>query len=185
MQKTCTAIMLAVLATGCATVEKVAMDPNAATAMRGKTVVRTTRTEKPGFAAMTAGKAVFAVAGALPGIPAGNEIIDKNNVPVPDDAIGQALGARLQGARGMRMVEAPVTVASNDVAQIALAASGKADYVLDVQTVGWQFIYFPMAWGRYKVIYKAQARMIDVAGKKVVAQARCERDPAYADSAPT
>lgn len=176
---------IAILATACGTVEKVAIDPGTTTAMRGKTVVRTTRVDKPVFGAMTAGNGAFAVLGAMAGLSAGTELIKKNNVPVPDDAIGSALGAQLQATRGMRFIDTPVTVATGDVGPIVAAAKGKADYVLDVQTVSWQFIYFPMSWRHYKVLYRAKARVIDVATEKVVAQGTCARDPAYSESAPT
>lgn len=176
---------VATLLSACSTVQQVKVDPAATTAMRGKTVARTTRTEVPDFAAMTAGKATFAVLGAFAMISAGNELVKVNHVPVPADAISQALGDQLQGARGMRLVGATIPVTSSDAAQIAAAAEGKADYVLDVQTLDWKFVYFPTAWGRYKVLHVARASLIDVATKKVVAQGRCARDPGYTENAPT
>ena len=184
MQKFAAVLLLASLA-GCATVDKVAIDPTAATALRGKTLVRTSRAAVPDFAAMTPGKASFAIVGSLAAISAGNELIKTNHVPVPAAAISQAISEQLQGARGMRLVADPVAVGSRDVAQIAAAAAGKADYVLDVETVGWRFGYFSMSWNHYKVGHQAQGRLIDVANKKIVAQGNCSRDPAYSDSLPT
>lgn len=185
MKKLAIVIAAATLATGCATVEKVALDPGIATSMKGKTVVRTTRAAKPDFVAMTPTKAAFGMVGALSAISAGNELIKENNIAVPADAIGQRLGEQLQGVRGMQFAAMPLTVTSEEAAQIATAASGTADYVLDVQTKGWMLSYFPTSWGRYRVIHTAHARMIDVANKKVVAQGVCARNPENAEGAPT
>jgi hypothetical protein len=184
MQKIIVVVALATLA-GCATVEKVAIDPGASNALRGKTLVRTSRAAVPDFSASTPGKAAFAVIGAFAAISDGNALIKSNQVPVPAGAIGQAVSAQLQSARGMQLVAAPVAVNSRDTAQIAAAASGKADYVLDVETVGWSFIYFPTSWNHYRVQHQAQGRLIDVANKKIVAQGNCSRDVAYSDSLPT
>lgn len=185
MKKLVLVLGSAALLSACSTVQQVKVDPTAATAMRGKTVVRTTRAEVPAFGAATPGKAAFAVVGALAMISAGNELIKVNHVPVPADAISAALGDQLQSARGMRLVAATVPVTSSEPAQIAAAAAGKADYVLDVQTLDWKFIYFPTAWGRYKVMHMARASLIDVSTKQVVAQGRCTRDPVYTENAPT
>lgn len=175
---------VASLLSACSTVQQMKADPVASTAMRGKTLARTSRAEVPPFTAVTPGKAAFAVVGALAMVSAGNELIKANHVPVPADAISQALGEQLQGARGMRLVGAAIPVTSSDVALIAAAADGKADYVLDVQTLGWNFSYFPTAWTSYKVTHAARASLIEVASHKIVAQGRCARDPAYTENAP-
>jgi hypothetical protein len=173
------------LLTGCATVEKVPLATTVVTAMNGKTVTRTTRVAKPAFNALTPAKGALGMFGAVAAISAGNELVETNNVAVPADAIGQALGEQLQAVRGMRMAAVPLTVASKDAEQIAAAALNKADYVLDVETVNWMFVYFPTQWGRYKVIHTANARVIDVATRKVVAQGVCSRNPEFTENAPT
>lgn len=175
----------AVLLTGCASAPKVALDGELAASLRGKTLVRTERTATPDFVAMTPTKGAFAMVGAFAAIAAGNDLVRENQVPAPAGAIGQGLGEELRNARGMRLVAAPLVVSSAEPEQVAAAAAGQAEYVLDVQTMGWSFGYYPTHWGSYAVRHGAQARLIDVAGKKVVAQGSCLHNPDYSDKSPT
>lgn len=170
------------LLSGCATVEKVALDPTTSAGMKGKSIVRTTRAAKPDFVAMTPTKGALGMLGAFAAISAGNELVKEHHIDLPADAIALDLGSRLKAGRGMALVAAPLAIATDDASGIAAAADGKADYVLDVQTTGWAFGYFPTAWGRYHVGHTASARVIDVASKKVVAQGTCARAPANADN---
>lgn len=176
--------MAAVLATGCATVNKQPIDSNVSEALKSQSVVPTSRS-KPDFTAMTAGKAAFAVVGAFAMISAGNEIIAKNNVPDPSEAIARGLGKSLTERYGSQFTPQPITVSTEDAAQLASAANGQARYVLDVQTILWNFAYFPTDWTHYRVMYSAKARLIDTEKKTVVAEGVCKQIPEDNNGAPT
>lgn len=185
MKKIAFVLATTTLITGCATLEKVTIAPTVASAMQGKTVALTTRGKKPDFSALTPAKGALGLMGAIAAVSAGNDLILKNDVPVPADAIGLALGQQLQSARGMQLVATPITVVSDEIEQVVAAVNGQANYILDVQTTGWMSVYYPLAWGRYRVIHSAQARLIDTASKQIVAQGACMRTPDAPDSAPT
>lgn len=53
--------------------------------------------------------------------------------------------------------------------------------MLDVRTINWSFVYFPTDWNHYRVLYSAQARLIDAKTKAVVAEGFCARVPDKAD----
>lgn len=184
MKKLALAVTIATAAAGCATIQKVSIDSNSVSVMKGQTVALTTRAAKPDFAAQTAGKAAFAVLGAVAMISAGNEIIRTNDVQDPAGDISRWLGDDLRDIRGMQVV-APITVTSGDAEQLASAASGKARYVLDVETVNWMFGYFPTDWSHYRVMHVANARLVDVATRKVVAQGQCKHMAESNTDAPT
>ena len=65
---------------------------------------------------------------------------------------------------------------STDVAKLARQYS-KADLLLDVRTVDWNFIYFPTDWNSYQVIYRSKLRVIDTKNAKLLAEGYCERGP--------
>lgn len=184
MKKLMLAMTIAALTTGCATVEKQSITSTASGSLKDQTVVQTAR-PVPAFAAMTAGKAAFAMLGGVAMIAAGNDLVKTNAVPDPSVAISAALLQHLQAARGVRAVAPAVMVDSSSPEQIAAAGSGKAKYILDVQTVGWGFSYFPMDWSHYRVVYSANARLIDTTTRQVVAQGTCKRAPESNTNAPT
>lgn len=183
MKKILILISFALLFTGCASVTKVPMSAQTANSLKQQTLTHTTRA-KPDFAAMTAAKATFAVVGAFAMIADGNNIVKTNNVADPAEAIAAGLANALTESHGVK-VSAPAAVTSNDAAEIAAAAKDKASYVLDVQTLGWSFAYFPTDWTHYRVMYSARARLIDTATKAVVAEGACSRVPQTNVNAPT
>lgn len=184
MKKIALAVAAAALVSGCATTQNIPMDPAAGMALKGQSVAVTARAEKPSFSAMTAGKAAFALIGAALMIKEGNSIINDNEVPDPAVAIREALAKHLAETRDMRVAPA-LNVNTEDAQQLAVAANGSAKYVLDVQTVGWMFGYFPTDWTHYRVMHTAQARLIDADSKKVIAAGSCARIPETNANAPT
>lgn len=174
----------AVVLAGCASVNKQPVSAGAKSELRDQRVA-TTKRAVPDFAAMTAGKAAFAVLGALAMISEGNGIIARNKVADPADAIAAGLVASLAGGYSARAADQPVSVAVDDVAGVATAANGAARFIVDVQTLNWSFGYFPSDWTHYRVIYTAKARLIDAQSKSVVAEGFCKQIPETNEGAPT
>jgi hypothetical protein len=54
-----------------------------------------------------------------------------------------------------------------------------------VRTINWMFAYFPTAWTRYRVMYSARLRLIDVKRSQVIAEGSCSRIPEETPNAPT
>lgn len=169
---------------GCATVNKQAIDKSAATSLKNQTLAHTTR-KTPDFSAMTAGKAAFALVGAIAMISEGNSIVSKNNIADPADSIALGLAKSLEAAHGSRLVTPPVFVDTDDATQIVTRINGAARFVIDAKTINWSFGYFPTDWSHYRVIYSAKARLIDTQTKAVVAEGFCKRIPENNTNAPT
>lgn len=184
MEKIVLAVTISLLATGCATVQKVPLGAESSAALKNQTVVQTTRS-KPDFVAMTAGKATFAMLGALAAISEGNDIVKTNNVADPASEISTTLAQDLQASRNVQLISPAVFVDSAEPEKIAAAANGKARYVLDVETAGWMFSYFLTDFTHYRVSHTAHARLIDTETKKIIAQGTCRRTPESNVNAPT
>lgn len=143
-----------------------------------------TTSDKPDFAAMTAGRAMFAVVGAIAMINAGNEIIRKYGVEDPAVFIGQEVSKYLAEAWSIDVVQ-PVSSGKEDALDHLVAEHSGSDYVLDVRTISWSFGYFPTDWDNYRVMYSVKSRLIDVQAKEVVAEAFCFRVPKESYNAPS
>jgi hypothetical protein len=152
---------------GCVSTKIVPLQPARMASLQGKTLT-VAKHEKPSFGAMTAGKALFGVIGAVAMVAKGNSIVQEHNVEDPAGYIATALAGDLATAHSMTL--APV--------------GGGADFLLDVKTVNWSFVYFPTAPRRYRVIYSTKLKLTDTKSGKVLAEGFCARIPEKSDSAP-
>jgi hypothetical protein len=160
MQKFLLAISIALVVSGCASVNIQPIDIKSVAALKNQSLSHTKR-EKPSFAAMTPGKAVFGLIGAAVMISEGNKIIEENGVPDPATSIAIGLAKALGEKYGTKFSGNTVLVTTDEAERIADASKASAKFVLDVATINWSFIYFPTSWARYRVIYTARARLID------------------------
>lgn len=169
---------------GCATYQTHPITQDGTKALRGQSVAVTSR-KVPDFTAMTPTKAAFGLLGAAAMISDGNSIVANNKVQDPANAIASSLSTALSAAYATTVVPTAVATDKDDAPTIAAAADASTRYVLDVQTVNWNFVYFPTAWGSYRVIYVARARLIDVQSKTVAAEGVCKRVPEETKDAPS
>jgi hypothetical protein len=176
--------LCAAVLSGCAAPQPQRIDPRAIDGLREQTASTSTR-EVPGFVALTATKAAFALAGGLVALSEGNRLIAENQVADPAVAIAAGLRLSLEQKYGMRFTDTPVPLSSDDPESIAKAVAGKTRYMLDVRSEGWSFGYFPTDWTHYRVMYGARARLIDTETKTVIAEGVCRHAPESNEGAPT
>lgn len=184
MKKIISGIAIAALMTGCANIQKIPLNADASAALNNQAIVSVTRA-KPDFAAITPGKAAFAMLGAVAMISAGNDLVKLNDVDDPANAISLGLLQELQSARAARPIAPAVLVDGDEPEKLIAASKGSAKYVLDVQTINWSLAYFPTDWTHYRVMYVARARLIDAESRKVVAEGKCARVPDSNENAPS
>jgi hypothetical protein len=164
---------LVMLMSGCVVVTKTPLSTGASSALEGKSLTYATHA-MPDFAAFTAGKVTFGIIGAVAMISAGNTIVAENHVPDPSVVLRERLGAKLQSAHHMPLlVTGHGDDATSKVSELVAAHRG-ADYLLDIETIGWGFYYFPMDWSHYSVRYSARMRLIDLQSGRVVAESACK-----------
>ncbi|UFH58330.1 hypothetical protein [Sulfurovum mangrovi] len=168
-------IILSVLFTGCVSKKNVKMKDSTAMQMKGKTLVATV-SEKPDFSAMTAEKAVFGIIGAAAMIGDGNRIVKENDVEDPARYIGEKLANDLKNKRSIKVASVANIEESDDINELANKYN-KNDYILDVRTINWSFIYFPTDWDNYQVMYASKLRLIDVKNKRMIAEGFCQNEP--------
>ena len=174
--KTGLVLMSALALCGCAGMQAVKPSDDAMRSLHGAHLTVVTYGKSP-FAAMTYGKAMFGGLGGLAAIGEGNDVIRNNDVPDPAVTVAAKLSplltARLNASGADNIADRdPDKNAEKD---LAAAASGKGA-MLDVQTMYWSFVYFPLDWTHYHVIYTARARLIDAGSGQVIAQAPCKFD---------
>ncbi|SFH73080.1 hypothetical protein SAMN04515618_102190 [Collimonas sp. OK307] len=167
------AILITASLAACTTVSHTPLSQDGSVQLTGKKVVLT-KYPTPDFSASTAGKAAFAVLGAIMMVAEGNEIVRTNGIEDPALKIGQGLATRLSEERGTTLVSNQNIVAASDDVQNLVSTYRGADYLLDVKTFAWMFLYFPSDWAHYRVIYSARIRLVDTSTKKVVAETLCK-----------
>ncbi len=137
---------------------------------------------KPDFAAFTAGKAMFGIVGAGLMISAGSQISRENAVDDPATRIAQELAQALSAKYGMRSPAFEPKVSESDSIEQLVRVYGDADFILDIKTINWSFIYFPTNFARYRVLYSARLRLIDRQRQLAVAEDLCAYNPKYEDT---
>lgn len=175
--------VLVALVSGCVSVQEVPLASDAAEGLRGREATIAVR-DLPDFAAFTPGKAALGPFGAAATIDTGNRIIQENQVEDPAVAIAQTLAAELAQRHAVRVASEPVRIASDDVRALA-KSHPKTDLLVDVRTIHWSYVYYPTDWARYRVLYTARVRLIDLKRAAVVAEGVCSRVPEEVANAPS
>lgn len=183
LKRSAIVILSAAVLAGCASTATVKLSHEQYRAMQSKTLVVTT-SERPDFAAMTAGKAMFGLVGAVAMVSEGNEIIRTHDVQDPAQRIAAKLADELGAARAMNVAN-PIEASKAHSIEALAAIRPEGDYVLDVRTINWGFGYYPTDWDNYRVVYSVKTRLIDTQQQKVVAEAFCSRVPDQAPDSPS
>jgi len=155
-----------------------------ATALNGKTVA-VTRHERASFTAMTAGKATFALIGGAAMVAAGNKIVSENNIADPADVLERELVPAIVKQYGLVLKEGPAPVIKASKPKAIAALQPDVDYVLDVESFGWMFAYFPTDWNSYWINYLGHVQLIERASGRVVANGICNSDTKKNAAPPT
>jgi hypothetical protein len=163
--------------------DKVAALPaSAAASLQGK-VLAVTRHKKADFVAMTAGKATFALLGAGAMIVAGNKIVEENQIADPADIFETELAPAIAKKFGMTLKSGSGLLVDGKKPKEIVAVQPDADYILDLQSNGWNFGYYPADWNTYWIGYAVQASLFDKSGKQLSKMA-CYSDTQKHDRSP-
>jgi hypothetical protein len=169
---------------GCVSTKNVTVSNDRTKEWQGKTMAVTTR-PRADFVAMTAGKAAFALVGAVAMIEAGKTIVNENEIEDPAPVLAQSLFKAAETHYGViAATNASASVDTTDVPKLAHAAGG-ADLLLDVQSLGNQFRYFPADWSHYAVDSSFKVRLIDVHAGSLLAEGFCRQTTQKDPSPPT
>jgi hypothetical protein len=169
---------------GCVSTRNAPLSADHTQALQGKTIALSNR-PRADFVAMTAGKAAFALVGAVAMIEAGNAIVKDNNIDDPTVLLAQNLVSAAEVRYGVMAATPPsVAIDTTDLARMAHAA-GNADLLLDVQSLGSQFRYFPTDWSHYAVDSAFKVRLLDVRSASLIAEGFCRQTTQKDPSPPT
>ena len=118
-------IFSVIILTGCVSTKNVKIEKDVAEQMIGKSMV-TTISEKPDFAAMTAGKAMFAMVGTVAMINEGNRIVRENDIDDPAHYISGQLAEDLSNGRSLKVSSTGNIEASDNIVELATKYSDQA-----------------------------------------------------------
>jgi hypothetical protein len=135
--------------------------------------------------AETAGKAAFGLFGVAAMEENGKTIVAQNGIADSATTVSQDLLAAAQRRYSVVPASmAPIPIDTTDISQLAHAAKG-ADFLLDVQSYGQSFMYFPTDWSHYWVSTVINVRIIDVPQAKLIAEGHCAENTRNEPSPPT
>ena len=172
MKKLLCVVVAAMPLAAAAAKKPVPLTPEAGAALAGKTIV-VTRHEKPSFVAMTAGKAGFALIGAGAMIASGNKIVADNEIADPADILERELVPAVAKHYNFTLKPGPSPVIKAKKPKEIAATQTEGDYILDLQSIGWQFAYYPTDWNSYWTAYSVHVQLIERSSAKVVSDVFC------------
>lgn len=185
MYKGIAIFFLGFMLVGCASTKTVPMDTAKVEQTSPASITISSR-EKPSFAAMTAGKAmVGGLVGAAAMIISGNNIVEENKIEDPASHISSGLAASLAERLGIEEVEESGIVTKESGVAGLSRDYASSDLLVDVETLGWGFSYYPFAMRTYHVPYSARLKVIDTRSMQAVAEAHCSRRPDKTDDSPS
>jgi len=171
----CAFIALVSVAAAAKDKDKVTALPASAAAELSGKVLAVTRHKKADFTAFTAGKATFALLGAGAMIVAGNKIVEENQIADPADILEAELAPAVARKFGMTLKPGSGLFVDGGKPKQIVAVQPEADYILDLQSNGWNFAYYPSDWNTYWIGYAVQASLFDKSGKQL-AKMSCYTD---------
>ncbi|MBS0388290.1 MAG: hypothetical protein JSR15_07395 [Proteobacteria bacterium] len=185
-------ILAAVLVQGCVSTKTVPLDSEKSTAIQSKSIVLAVR-PMPSFAFMTPGKAALggmfgAIGGAAAGASMASEgenIIRSDKIEDPALVVGKAVLDMFAARDHLTVEDAHGVLTQGQKPEEIIKPYPGVNMVLDIETVNWTAMYFPMNWSHYGVMYSIKATLIDAATAKPVAEAFCAARPKKTDQSPT
>ncbi|WP_211472767.1 hypothetical protein [Collimonas humicola] len=160
----------------CTTLREQPLASSEMNAVSGKTVA-VSRYATPDFAAMTPAKAALGLFGAVAMISAGNSFVKDNSIPDPAENIGRQLAEAFGNKYQTKTVATIDGALSDDDIDAIVKQYAASDLVMDVKTINWSYVYYPVNWDSYRILYTARMRLIDTKRKSVLAEGFCKRMP--------
>ncbi|WP_237064435.1 hypothetical protein [Microbulbifer zhoushanensis] len=178
-------LTLAVVATGCAGVKNMPLSADAGPMIEGRQLSGVSR-EKPDFIATTPGNSMFGAVGVIAMVKTGNKLVKENNIEDPAGRIYDILAdAMAQEHKLVLLDDNTVTAEGNDVEELT-AQVNDSRLLLDVQTLGWKFLNFPLNFSKYQVGYGVRMKLVDTSTNEILAEAQCgQASPEEVEQAPT
>lgn len=170
------------VATACASAPQTIKLAPESVSLAGKSLVSVDQ-DVPGFTPFEPAGAAFGAIGGLMMASAAATFAQQNGIVDPAPIIEESVKTKLASQ---------YSTLSGDTLNLKGAKEGtpypKRDGVLfvDAKTTYWQYVYFPMDWGRFKVQYNALVQLVDGESSKVLGQHFCVKE-SHTDSksAPT
>jgi hypothetical protein len=164
---------------GCASAPAVIkLAPEHSTGLTGRALVGVAQ-KPPGFTPFEPAAAAFGAFGGLAMAAAAEKFAQENGIVDPAPLIEERVKASLAQAHGSSIGETLDLMAAKDGTPYP-----KRDGVLfvDAKTTYWQYVYFPLDWGRFKVQYNALVQLVDGPSSQVLGQYFCVKE-SHTDSA--
>lgn len=171
--------------TGCASTQEISQTTGQSLKQLNASSIVISKRKAPDFLATTAMNVQFGMIGVAQQVSAGNKRIKENNVEDPAGYIANELAAELGKSLGINTMTSSSSVTDSTKVNELSEQYKNADLLVDVQTIGWQSIYYNTDWNNYRVIYNSVFRLIDTKKKTVLLQSKCSKNQDNKENAPS
>jgi len=170
MLKILISVLALSLVSGCGLlVQTKPMDEDKLADLKGKTLA-VTKPHKVNMGLFTKSDALL---GIFSTTMSAEEITNRYELPDPAFDISKNVESKLVKNVKMKVTKRQqLKERTGDATEIAGQFDG-VDYILDIETINSQMIYKPLAFGEYKLIYRAKLQLVESASKEVVASSVC------------
>lgn len=150
--------------------------PEATPSAASPLVAYVKHTKPPVLFDTSAASPVFGVGGGIASYSMGKDIVHDNDVQDPSGDIALAIATAFAASKGGRMADQPLPddhpwtgVKTDDL----MKQAGGARYVIDIDPVSMNVIYFQFDWTHYDLLFGTRVRIIDTMDGKVLAKGKC------------
>ena len=167
------AAALSLVVTACASApEIIKLAPEDGATLAGRALVGVAQ-KAPGFTPFEPAGAAFGALGGLAMAAAAEKFAQEHDIADPAPLIEERLKATLTQKYKSTAGETLDLMTAKDGTPYP-----KRDGVLfvDAKTTWWQYVYFPLDWGRFKIQYNALIQLVDGPSSKVVGQYFCVKE---------
>ena len=178
------AALVVALSAGCASRAPIALAPDAAAKLSGRSVVGVYGSP-PSFIAYTPGRASIPFVGIAAIISEGNQLVTENAIADPAIRVSQLLAAALARQLNGQATKVADHLAPGEAVTTLRTQFPSADLLIDVRTEGWGYINYASNFAKYQSSFGAMVRLIDMKSGAVLAEGPCSGAAGNVDTAAT
>lgn len=131
--------------------------------------------ESPDFLAMSSAKSRYTMAEVAAAYVEGNRLVEAYDIKDPADKICRTMAAAISSKFGFQYNDTIAKSKSKKMADLVFLANEK-DYLLDIETIGWEFVNDGFRPSDYYFRYIVRMQLIDVEKASSVGQSLCDYD---------
>ena len=115
----------------------------------------------------------------------GHKLIEKFNIEDPSKQVKENFLNAISKKNMASFTNEHQGLSSEEVENANLKSKYSSGYVLKIEPLSWQILYYPLNWAEYQMFYRARAELIRLDDDKVLWSSNCKAYQDDSNTAPT